>query len=116
MEVKVTTSKRDELRRFWRKHKKGLAIAGTLVACAGGYAVWHGKPKLSEEQLKGFEEFIEKVLRPATGAKQAYTEYGSTGEVIAKVSELGRLGESMVASMGSFTPDTEVVGVVVYTK
>lgn len=116
MEVKVTIPKKEQLRLFWRKHKKGIVCAGALLASVGGYVVLHDSSKPTKEQIKEFGEFVEKVLRPAMGAKQAYTEYESNGGVIAKVGDLGKLGESMSASLGQWTPDTEVVGVVVYTK
>lgn len=116
MDVKVTATKKEQLKDFMRRHKKGIICAGALVASVGCYVVLHDSSKPTKEQLEEWGKFIEKVLRPGVGANLVYTECDGDGGVIAKVSDLGRLGESMSASLGQWAPDTEVVGVVVYTK
>lgn len=113
MEVKVTTSKRDELRTFVRKHKKGLAITGAFIGYGIVYSVTKKKPELNEDGKNFLTEFLDEVLRIGEGAEHVYT--GKYGNCM-KVSDIGKLGEKIMLANKSLTPDSEVVGVVVYTK
>lgn len=113
MEVKVTTSKKDELKKFWRTHKKKIVFAGAIVAYVGFCAKTKKEPELTKEQFEEVKHFLMNVVHVGEGSTSAYLDNGF-GDV--KVGDLGRLGEAMIASLGSYAPDTEVVGVVVYTK